>query len=136
MLLTHACLCCVQPAVAQMDGVLEEPARAQRLQSHLPWLEILARLLRLPNSGQTAGNPMLASDPKVVEATSGKLMNCKLLQIWYSVQVSRVESSMIRCQRASKQADGVYCLACRSPEGGLVWRRGCCCGAVLWDSWR
>lgn len=101
MLLTHACHCCVQPAVARMDGVLEDPARAQRLQSHLPWLEILARLLRLPSSGQTAGNPMLASDPKVVEAISGKLMICKPLHFWYRVQVPKVESSIIRCQRSS-----------------------------------
>ena len=136
MSLTHACLCCVQPAVARMDGVLEDPARVQKLQSHLPWLEIMARLLRLPNSGQAAGNPMLASDPKVVEATSGKLMICKPLQFWYSVQVSRVESSIICCHRASERADGVYCLACRSPEGGLVWRRSCCRSAVMWDSWR
>lgn len=90
MFLTHACHCCVQPAVAQMDGVLGDPARAQRLQSHLPWLEILARLLRLPDSGQTTGYPMLASDPKVVEATSGALLLCELLQICYTVQVPKI----------------------------------------------
>ena len=91
MSLTHVCHCCVQPAVAQMDGVLGDPARAQRLQSHLPWLEILARLLRLPNSGRTAGYPMLASDPKVVEATSGKFLLCEPLQVCYIVQVPKLD---------------------------------------------
>ena len=101
MFLTHACHCCVQPAVAQMGGVLGDPARAQRLQSHLPWLEILARLLRLPNSVHTAGYPMLASDPKVAEATSGKSLLCEPLQFGYIVQVPKVGSSILCCQRAS-----------------------------------
>ncbi len=85
LLLTRAFLCCVQPAVARMTGVLEDPARAQRLQSCLPWLEILARLPRLPKDLQTAGYPMLVGDPKVVKATAGKLRLCKQLQSGYSL---------------------------------------------------
>lgn len=70
----HSLLLRMQPAVAQMRSVFENPARMQSLQSCLPWLEILALVMRHQNHVQgDAACPMPGQSPKLDEALSEAL---------------------------------------------------------------
>ena len=64
----------LQPAVGEMQAILDSPARRQKLQTHLPWLEILALVLQHQSSGEArAGFPLLSKSSKLDETISEAL---------------------------------------------------------------
>ncbi len=57
-----------------MQAILDSSARIQKLQTHLPWLEILALVLQQQSSGETlAGFPLLGKSSKLDETISEAL---------------------------------------------------------------
>lgn len=68
----------VQPAAGEMQCILDDPARRQKLQMHLPWLEILALVLQRQSSGESlAGFPLLGQSAKLDE-TIPEALRCVL----------------------------------------------------------
>lgn len=60
---------CMQPAASQMHSILEDPARRQKVQSSLPWLEIIALVLRQQCIGQAPAEVSLLSKVPKLEET-------------------------------------------------------------------
>ena len=58
----------LQPAAVEMRSIVDDPARREKLRVHLPWLGILALVLRQESGGQAlAGFPLLVSSAKLAE---------------------------------------------------------------------
>ena len=64
----------MQPAVGEMQSILDNPSRRQQLQTHLPWLETLALVLQHQGSSDShAGFPLLGKSSKLDETVSEAL---------------------------------------------------------------